>query len=160
MQTTALFTGSFDPFTKGHADIVQRALTIVDKVIIGIGINEDKRTMFTPKERLTMIQALYKEDPCVVVKSYRGLTVDFAKEVKATCILRSLRSVKDYEYELSMADINKELSGIETLILFTNPQLAYISSSMVRELIHFDKDVQAFLPEGLQLIHKESEDIK
>lgn len=160
MQTTALFTGSFDPFTKGHADIVQRALTIVDKVIIGIGINEDKRTMFTPKERLTMIQALYKEDPCVVVKSYRGLTVDFAKEVKATCILRSLRSVKDYEYELSMADINKELSGIETLILFTNPQLAYISSSMVRELIHFGKDVQAFLPEGLQLIHKESEDIK
>lgn len=160
MQTTALFTGSFDPFTKGHADIVQRALTIVDKVIIGIGINEDKRTMFTPEERLTMIQALYKEAPCVVVKSYRGLTVDFAKEVKATCILRSLRSVKDYEYELSMADINKELSGIETLILFTNPQLAYISSSMVRELIHFDKDVQAFLPEGLQLIHKESEDIK
>lgn len=160
MKTTALFTGSFDPFTKGHADIVQRALTIVDKVIIGIGINEDKRTMFTPEERLTMIQALYKEDPCVVVKSYRGLTVDFAKEVKATCILRSLRSVKDYEYELSMADINKELSGIETLILFTNPQLAYISSSMVRELIHFDKDVQAFLPEGLQLIHKESEDIK
>lgn len=160
MQTTALFTGSFDPFTKGHADIVQRALTIVDKVIIGIGINEDKRTMFTPEERLTMIQALYKEAPCVVVKSYRGLTVDFAKEVKATCILRSLRSVKDYEYELSMADINKELSGIETLILFTNPQLAYISSSMVRELIHFGKDVQAFLPEGLQLIHKESEDIK
>lgn len=151
MQTTALFTGSFDPFTKGHADIVKRALSVFGKLIIGIGINESKRTMFSPEERLQMIQTLYKDTPEVDVKCYSGLTVDFAREAGATCLLRSIRSVKDYEYELSMADVNRELSGIDTLILFTDPSLAHISSSMVRELIHFGKDVSSFLPEGLSL---------
>lgn len=155
MKTIALFPGSFDPFTKGHDDIVRRALTLVDKIIIGIGINENKRTMFTPEERLLMIKTLYKDNPHVDVQCYKGLTVDFAKEIQATCLLRSLRSVKDYEYELSIAEVNKELSGIETLILFTNPQLAHISSSVVRELIHFGKDVQTFLPQGLPLLQKE-----
>lgn len=155
MQTRAIFTGSFDPFTKGHADIVERALTFVDDIVIGIGINERKQAMFTPAERQKMIQALYENEPRVSVHSYSGLTTDFAKEVKATFILRSLRSIKDYEYELTMADINKELSGIETLVLFTNPHLSNISSSVVRELIHFGKDVTAFLPEGFPLIQKD-----
>lgn len=155
MRKTALFTGSFDPFTKGHADIVQRALTVFDGIVIGIGINENKKTMFTADERLQMIKALYQEDERVEIKTYTGLTVDFAREIKATCILRSLRSVKDYEYELSMADINKKLSGIETMILFTNPRLAYISSSVVRELLHFGKDVTDFLPAGMPLIQKQ-----
>lgn len=154
MPTTALFTGSFDPFTKGHADIVQRGLAIFDKLIIGIGINESKKTMFTAEERLDMIQNLYKGNTRVEAQLYTGLTVDFARQLHATCILRSLRSVKDYEYELTMADINKELSGIDTLVLFTNPTLAHVSSSMVRELIHFGKDVTAFLPEGLTLTDK------
>lgn len=155
MRKTALFTGSFDPFTKGHADIVQRALTVFDGIVIGIGINENKKTMFTADERLQMIKALYQEDERVEIKTYTGLTVDFAREIKATCILRSLRSVKDYEYELSMADVNKKLSGIETMILFTNPRLAYISSSVVRELLHFGKDVTDFLPAGMPLIQKQ-----
>lgn len=154
MRTTALFPGSFDPFTKGHADIVKRALSVFDKVVIGIGVNEAKKTMFTADERLGMIKALYLGDSHIDVRIYTGLTVDFAKETGATCILRSLRTVKDYEYELSIADVNKDLSGIETLILFTNPRLAHISSSVVRELIHFGKDVKDFLPEGLSLPRK------
>lgn len=154
METKALFPGSFDPFTKGHADIVRRALAVFDKVVIGIGVNENKKTMFTPAERLKMIRDLYRDVPGVDVYVYEGLTVDFAGEVNATCILRSLRSVKDYEYELSIADVNKKLSGLDTFLLFTNPRLAYVSSSVVRELIHFGKDVTAFLPEGLSLIKK------
>lgn len=154
MQTKALFTGSFDPFTKGHHDIVQRALKLFDQVVIGIGINENKKTMFSAEERRQMIQTLYKEDARIGVEYYKGLAVEFAEQINATCILRSIRSVKDYEYELAMADINKELSGIETMILFTKPQLAHISSSAVRELIHFGKDVTAFLPDGLSLVKK------
>lgn len=154
MQTKALFTGSFDPFTKGHHDIVQRALKLFDQVVIGIGINENKNTMFSAEERRQMIQTLYKEDARIGVEYYKGLAVEFAEQINATCILRSIRSVKDYEYELAMADINKELSGIETMILFTKPQLAHISSSAVRELIHFGKDVTAFLPDGLSLVKK------
>lgn len=154
MQTKALFTGSFDPFTKGHHDIVQRALKLFDQVVIGIGINENKKTMFSAEERRQMIQTLYKEEARIGVEYYKGLAVEFAEQINATCILRSIRSVKDYEYELAMADINKELSGIETMILFTKPQLAHISSSAVRELIHFGKDVTAFLPDGLSLVKK------
>lgn len=154
METKALFPGSFDPFTKGHADIVRRALAVFDKVVIGIGVNENKKTMFTPAERLKMIRDLYRDVPSVEAYVYEGLTVDFAAEVNATCILRSLRSVKDYEYELSIADVNNKLSGLDTFVLFTDPQLAYVSSSVVRELIHFGKDVTAFLPAGLSLIKK------
>lgn len=154
MQTTALFTGSFDPYTKGHHDIVERALKLFDQVVIGIGINENKKTMFTAEERVQMIQTLYKGNTHITVNYYKGLAVEFAQQINATCILRSIRSVKDYEYELTMAEINKELSGIETLILFTNPQLAHISSSAVRELIHFGKDVSGFLPDGFSLIKK------
>lgn len=155
MQIKALFTGSFDPFTKGHADIVQRALTLFDTLVIGIGINKNKKTMFTTEERMQMIQALYKGNPRIEVESYTGLAVDFAKQINATCILRSIRSIKDYEYESTMAEINKKLSGIETLILFTNPTVAHISSSAVRELIHFGKDVTDFLPKGMSLIQKD-----
>ena len=148
---TFLFTGTFDPFTRGHENIVRRAVKMADELIIGIGINESKRCLYTPEERLEMISSLFANEPKISVRIYTGLTVDFAKEIGAQCIIRGLRCVKDFEYEESMAELNYRLSGIDTLLLFTDPQYNCISSSMVRELISYGKDVTPFLPEGMKL---------
>lgn len=144
-----IFPGSFDPFTKGHADLVARALQIFDQVVVAIGYNEHKPGWIPVQERVDALKALYANEPRVTVESYTGLTVDFAKQCGAVAILRGIRSVKDYEYEMQLADVNKQLSGIETLLLFANPQYSSVSSSMVRELTHFGKDIQPFLPIGL-----------
>lgn len=141
-----LFPGSFDPFTLGHADLVARALKLFDEVIIAVGINEQKTGWLPVEERVQAIKTLYKGQPRVRVATYQGLTTDFATSVGATAILRGVRSVKDYEYEMQMADVNRQLTGIETVCLFADPQLAAISSSIVRELAHFGKDISAFLP--------------
>ena len=147
----AIFPGSFDPFTLGHHSIVKRALGFMDEVIIGIGINESKRGFLSVEKRVDSIQKLYADEPRVKVVAYSGLTVDFAQEQKAEFIVRGIRSVKDFEYEESIADINRKLSGIETIFLFTEPDLASVSSSVVRELLHYGKDVSAFLPEGMEI---------
>lgn len=147
----ALFPGSFDPFTAGHHSIVKRTLKFVDEVIVGIGFNEGKNGFLPLEKRLEMIRALYADDPRVKVLPYSGLTVDFAKEQEVDAIVRGIRSVKDFEYEESIADINRKLSGIETIFLFTEPELAAVSSSVVRELIHYGKDVSMFLPEGMKI---------
>jgi len=144
---TALFPGSFDPFTKGHADIVERALALFDEVIVAIGYNEQKAGWQSVDERLSAIRSLYADEARVKVMAYTGLTIDVVKETQATCLLRGVRSVKDYEYELQMADINRQLCGVETVLLFTRPEFASISSSVVRELAHFGRDVTPFLPE-------------
>ena len=144
-----IFPGSFDPFTKGHADLVARALQIFDQVVVAIGYNEHKPGWIPVQERVDALKALYANEPRVTVESYTGLTVDFAKQCGAVAILRGIRSVKDYEYEMQLADVNKQLLGIETLLLFANPQYSSVSSSMVRELTHFGKDIQPFLPIGL-----------
>lgn len=147
----ALFPGSFDPFTAGHHSIVKRTLALVDEVIVGIGFNEGKKGFLPLEKRLEMIRALYADEPRVKVLPYSGLTVDFAKEQEADVIVRGIRSVKDFEYEESIADINRKLSGIETVFLFTEPELAAVSSSVVRELVHYGKDVSMFLPEGMKI---------
>jgi len=147
----ALFTGTFDPFTRGHQNIVERTLNLMDEVVIGIGVNDSKRCLFSLEKRLEMITKLYENEPRVKVATYRGLTVDFAKEINATCIVRGLRCVKDFEYEESMADINRRLNGIETLLLFTLPNFNSVSSSIVRELIGYGKDVSEFIPKGMKL---------
>lgn len=147
----ALFTGTFDPFTKGHENIVRRALNLTDEVVIGIGVNEGKRCLYSVDERLRMISELFAKEPRVRVMVYNGLTVDFAKEIDAQCIIRGLRCVKDFEYEESMAELNRRLTGIDTILLFTEPQYNCVSSSMVRELIGYGKDVSQFLPEGMKL---------
>lgn len=147
----ALFPGSFDPFTAGHHSIVKRTLALVDEVIVGIGFNEGKKGFLPLEKRLEMIRALYADESRVKVLPYSGLTVDFAKEQEADVIVRGIRSVKDFEYEESIADINRKLSGIETVFLFTEPELAAVSSSVVRELIHYGKDVSMFLPEGMKI---------
>lgn len=142
----ALFPGTFDPFTLGHQSLVKRVLTCADAVVIAIGINEKKQTYYTLEQRVSAIRALYAEEPRVKVITYSGLTVDVAQQEQASFILRGVRSVIDFEYEKAIADVNRQLSGIETLLLFTEPAYAHISSSVVRELLHFGKDVSAFLP--------------
>ena len=147
----AIFPGTFDPFTRGHHSVVMRALSMFDEVVIAIGVNALKRPMFTVEERIAMLQGLYATEPRVKVVSYSGLTVDVAHEYGARFMLRGVRSVIDFEYEKSIADVNREISGLETVMLFTEPVYAHISSSVVRELIGYGRDVSAFLPEQMQL---------
>lgn len=143
---TGIFTGSFDPFTVGHDDIVRRALPLFDRIVIGVGVNEHKKTMLTPDERVAAIAALYAGEPRIEVRSYSDLTVDFARREQAGFIIKGVRSVKDFEYEREQADINRRIGGVETLLLYAAPQFESVSSSMVRELMHFGRDVSAFLP--------------
>ncbi len=142
----ALITGSFDPFTIGHDDIVQRTLAIFDQVIVGVGVNERKTYRQDTQQRIEAIQRLYADEPRLEVKAYSDLTVDFARREGAGVIVKGVRSLKDYEYEREQADINRRISGIDTLLLFADPALSSVSSSMVRELEHFGRDITAFLP--------------
>ena len=146
MTRIGIFPGTFDPFTIGHAALVRRALNVVDELYIAIGINTGKQTMLSLDERMERIATLYKEDPRIHVISYEGLTTDFAQSVGAQCIIRGVRSTIDFEYERNIADVNRMLTGIDTLLLISEPQYAAISSSVVRELIHFGKDVTEYLP--------------
>ena len=145
---TAIFVGSFDPFTVGHDSIVRRALPLFDRLVVGVvGDNVHKPDMCPAVERMRVIEELYANEPAVEVKPYYGLAVDFAREQSASYIIKGVRSVKDFEYEREQADINRQISGIETILLFAEPQLASVSSSVVRELRHFGQDVSMFLPQ-------------
>lgn len=142
----AFFAGSFDPFTIGHASVVERALGLFDAIVIGIGINPLKTSFVESERRAKRIVNLYESEPRVTVHTYTGLTTDAAREVGASCLLRGVRSAKDFEYERDMADINRQLSGLETVLLYSLPEHAAVSSSVVRELQAFGKDVDRFLP--------------
>ena len=141
-----MFPGTFDPFTIGHQSLVERGLALVDEIVISIGINDKKRTHFSLERRLEAIRDLYKDNSRVRVMAYDQLTVDFAREVGAGFILRGIRTVNDFEYEKSIADVNRKLTGIETFILFTEPEHTHISSSIVRELLRYGKDISPFVP--------------
>lgn len=143
---TAIFPGSFDPFTIGHKDITDRALEIFDRVVIGIGFNENKSTFTDVNHRVDAISRIYKDDPRVSVEKYSGLTVDFARLHGARFIVRGLREVKDFEYERNLADTNAAISDIETVFLVARPEFGFVSSSMVRELARNGFDVARFLP--------------
>ena len=143
-----LFVGSFDPFTIGHYSIVRRALPLFDHIIIGVGVNERKKYMLSAEERVKRIKRLYADEPKIEVKAYSDLTIDFARREQATYIIKGVRSVKDFEYEREQADVNRLLSGVETIFLYAEPQLSSISSTMVRELQHFGRDISEFLPKG------------
>ena len=142
----ALFPGSFDPFTIGHKDIADRALRLVDSLVIAVGINEHKASMLSADERLAQIRAVYDGDERVEVVRMDGLTMDFAREHGCDCIVKGVRSVKDFEYEREQADMNLQVGGIDTLIMYCRPELASVSSSMVRTFQYFGKDYEQFIP--------------
>jgi len=147
----AIFPGTFDPFTIGHQSLVDRALHLVDELIISIGINQNKKGYFPLEKRKEAILNLYRDNPRVKVMTYDTSTVDFAESVGARFILRGIRSINDFENEKTTADINRKLSGIETFILFTEPEHRHISSSIVRELLRFNKDISDFVPKETNL---------
>lgn len=149
MSRLAIFPGSFDPFTLGHQDIVNRALTLFDTIVIAIGYNDQKHGWIPVQERLSTIRDLYHDNPRVIVDAYNTLTADYAQTFHgydSVCLLRGVRSVKDYEYELGIADVNRRLTGIETVILFSSPHLASCTSSVVRELANFGHDISEWIP--------------
>lgn len=151
MKKKAIFPGTFDPFTIGHSSLVKRSLGLVDELIIAIGINENKQSYFTLEQRMQMIRDLYKDDPRVDVLSYDSLTVDFANSIDASIIVRGIRSVNDFEYEKTIADMNRTIAGIETVILFTEPALTHVSSTIVRELLRYGHDITDFIPVGISI---------
>lgn len=146
MEKTALFAGTFDPYTRGHHALVERALALFDTVVVAVGRNLDKKCMFSIEERVAAIEKLYDGNGRVKVAVYDTLTMDFAQSVGATALLRGVRSVKDFEYERDIADINLRMGGIDTVLLVSEPEYASVSSSVVRELMKYGKDVSELLP--------------
>lgn len=146
----AVFPGSFDPITLGHYDIVQRGLSLFDEIIIAIGINADKSYMFSLDNRLKFIEDAFKDEPKIKVLTYKGLTVDFCKKIKAGYILRGLRNPGDFEFEKAIAHTNRKLSEIETVFLLTSSGKSYISSSIVRDVIRNGGDYSILVPETVR----------
>ena len=141
----AIFPGSFDPFTIGHYDIVMRGLQLFDEIVIGIGQNGEKSDHQSLQTRMDAIRHTFADEPRVQVRAYSTLTVDFAQEVDAQFILRGVRDTRDFEYERSIAEANRQMTGIETILLYTRPEYAHISSTLVRDLMHYGKDVTPLL---------------
>ncbi len=150
----AIFPGTFDPFTIGHFDVLQRALQLFDKVIVAIGDNSNKRTLFTPEERAIMIsQAVALFDDRVCVATYEHLTVDFCREQDAHFIIRGIRTVSDFDFENMVAQANQRLApDIDTLFFPSQPDHAFISSSVVRDILMHGGDVSSFIPSGMKVI--------
>lgn len=148
MQRTGIFVGSFDPFTIGHDSVVRRAVKLFDRLVIGVGVNAGKRYTLTAEERVEAIARLYRDDCRISVEQYSDLTADFARRVGAEFIVKGVRSVKDFEFEREQADINRRLTGVETVLLYAEPGMDSISSSVVRELQHFGRDCSDFLPKA------------
>jgi pantetheine-phosphate adenylyltransferase, bacterial len=151
MNRKAIFPGTFDPFTIGHLSLIERGLGLVDEIVIAIGVNQNKKTFFSLQNRMDMINLLFEHNDKVSVESYNCLTVDFAKEIGAGFILRGIRTVDDFEYEKNIADVNRKIAGIDTFVLFTEPEHTHISSSIVRELLSYDKSIDEFVPSGMQI---------
>lgn len=146
----AIFPGSFDPFTKGHEDIVRRGLTLFDEIIISMGYNAQKKRYFPIEEMESKIKVLFEETPQVSVQRYSELTAHFAKKNRAQFLLRGLRNTTDFEYENPIAQANRHvLPDLETVFLITSPEYAYISSSIIRELHRYGENVSRFVPFAL-----------
>lgn len=146
MMKTGLFAGTFDPFTIGHASVVRRALQLFDRVVVAVGVNDAKHPETTAQQRVEAIRSLYADDERVKVVAYSGLTVDVAREHGAAFIVKGVRSVRDYESEREQAEVNRRLAGIDTVLLMAEPGLEAVSSSTVRSLRSFGRDVSEFLP--------------
>jgi pantetheine-phosphate adenylyltransferase len=142
----AVCPGSFDPVTNGHLDIVERASSLFDEVVVAVGVNESKRRLFTADERLDMLRRAVGHLPNVGVESFTGLVTTFCSEHDIVAIVKGLRAASDFDYELQMAQMNSSLTGVETVFLPTSPERGFVSSSLVREVAGFGGDVSAFVP--------------
>lgn len=147
----ALFPGSFDPLTLGHYDIIKRGVTLFDEVIVAIGVNLEKKYMFSLEERKAFIEKAFADEPKVKVVTYNGLTVDFCREINAEFILRGLRNPADFEFEKAIAHANRHLSTIETVFLLTSSKTSFISSSIVRDIIKNNGDYSKFVPNSVRV---------
>ena len=145
----AIFPGSFDPITLGHVDIVNRALPLFDEIIIAIGVNSDKKYMFSLEERINFIKENYKNEPKITVTTYSGLTTDYCQKMNVDFILRGLRNPADFEFEKAIAQTNRKLSNIETVFLLTSAATAFISSSIVRDVYKHGGDISKFVPKSV-----------
>ena len=145
----ALFPGSFDPITNGHYDIIKRGIKLFDEVVVAIGVNSTKNYMFSLEERKQFIEDAFKDEPKIKVVTYKGLTVDFCKEIDADFILRGLRNPADFEFEKAIAHTNRKLSTIETVFLLTAARTSYISSSIVRDVIKNNGDYTKLVPKSV-----------
>ena len=147
----AIFPGSFDPITMGHVDIIRRSLPLFDELIIAIGVNSTKKYMFSLGKRKAFIEATFADEPKIKVDTYEGLTVDYCEEIEANFILRGLRNPADFEFEKTITQVNRRLSNIETVFLLTSAETSFISSSTVREVIHFKGDYSSMVPAAVRL---------
>jgi pantetheine-phosphate adenylyltransferase len=147
----AVFPGSFDPLTLGHEDIIKRAISLFDEIVIAIGVNSEKKYMFSLAERKRFIEETFKNEPKVSVITYEGLTVDLCLKIKANYILRGLRNPADFEFEKAIAHTNRRLSKIETVFLLTAAKTSYISSSIVRDVIRNGGEYDKFVPDAVRI---------
>lgn len=147
----AIFPGSFDPITLGHLDIIQRALPLFDEIIVAIGINAEKKYMFSLEQRSQFIIQTFANEPKIKVISYSGLTIDLCKQQNASFILRGLRNPADFEFEKAIAHTNRALSGIETVFLLTSAKTSFISSSIVRDVIRNGGDYTLLVPNNIRI---------
>lgn len=150
----AIFPGAFDPFTIGHEDIVLRGLDMFDEIVVAVGVNSEKRSFFTTEERLNHIRKVFEGYENVIVASYSGLTVDYARQVGASHILRGIRTSSDFEYERAIAQVNKKMAGIDTAFLLTLPEHTAVNSTIVRDILRHDADASMFLPEKIRELIK------
>lgn len=147
----AVFPGSFDPITLGHEDIIKRGSTLFDKIIVAIGVNGEKKYMFSLEERKRFIEEAFKDEPNIEVVTYEGLTIDFCRKVGAKFILRGLRNPADFEFEKAIAHTNRRLSKIETVFLLTAANTSYISSSIVRDVLRNGGDYTKLVPDSVRV---------
>jgi pantetheine-phosphate adenylyltransferase len=152
MEKIAVFPGTFDPFTVGHEALVKRALSLFDKVIIAVGTNLSKKTLFTIEQRLAMVNEVFANEPRVEVKSYQGLTVEFCQSIGAKFLLRGLRTAADFEYERAIGQVNKAMNpDIDTVFLLTSPEHTPVNSTIVRDILINNGDASKFLPKAINI---------
>lgn len=147
----AIFPGSFDPITLGHLDIIKRSIPLFDEIVIAIGVNADKKYMFSLEERKRFIEETFKDEPTISVITYEGLTIELCKKLKAEFILRGLRNPADFEFEKAIAHTNRRLSKIETIFLLTAANTSFISSSIVRDVIRNGGDYKVLVPDAVRI---------